>query len=397
MKKWCNLTIILGLFSLSTACTTSQANINSDPQIAVEPVPIAAVVALGQIEPEGEVIRLSVPNAQDSRVNQIFVQEGDFVQENQLIAILQGIDQLEADLRDAEANVRLHAAELLKVQQGETKQAEITAQRAIITRLKAQLKAQTSQQQAAIDSAVATLQEAQLTDQRRQDLSTQGAISIADADAARRDLVRAEAALMERQAELDKTITTLQAEITQEQARLAKLTEIRPVDVKIAQVRLDKAKIAVTQRKAQLENAKVRAPSAGQILRINTRIGEQVNTSQGIVEIAHTDRMFAVAEVAESDINKVRVGQRATIISEYGGFNGEIQGTVERIALQIGTRNLQNSANTRGPTTDDNSRVIAVKIRVDPEDNSKISALTYMLVRVRIDINNINEEVENIY
>jgi HlyD family secretion protein len=386
MKKWCNFTIILGWLSLSTACTTSQANINSTAQIAVKPAPVTAVIALGQIEPEGEVIKLSVPNAQDSRVNQILVKEGDFVKTNQVIAILQGIDQLEADLRDADADVRLHEAELLKVQQGEAKQAEIAAQRATIARLEAQLKAETTQKQAAINSVEATLQEAQLTYQRRQDLSTEGAISIADADTAKRELATAEAALMERQAELEKTITTLQAQINQEKATLAQLKEIRPVDVRIAKVRLEKAKIAVTQRKAQLENAKVRAPSAGQILKINTRIGEQVNTSQGIVEIARTDRMFAVAEVAETDIDKVRRGQKAIISSEYGGFSGEIKGTVEQIALQIGKRTLQNAANTRGPTTDDNSRVIAVKVRIDPQYNSKVAALTYMLVRVKIDI-----------
>jgi HlyD family secretion protein len=387
MKKWQITTIIWGILNLTSGCTTSQANINLNSQIAVEPAPVTAVVALGQIEPEGEVIRLSVPNAQDSRVNQILVKEGDFVQRNQIIAILQGIDQLEADLKDAETDVSLQQAELLKVQQGEAKKAEIAAQTATINRLKAQLKAETIQKQAAINIADATLEEAQLTYQRRQDLSTQGAISIADADTAKRELATAEATLMERTAELDKTITTLQAQILEEEARLTQLTEIRPVDIEIANLRLQKAKIAVIQRKARLENAKVRAPAFGQILRINTRIGEQVNTSLGIVEIARTDRMFAVAEVAETDIDKIRLGQQATISSEYGGFSGDIKGNVEQIALQIGKRTLQDAANTRGPTTDDNSRVIAVKIRIDPQYNSQIAALTYMLVRVKIDIN----------
>ncbi|MDB9371989.1 HlyD family efflux transporter periplasmic adaptor subunit [Nodularia sphaerocarpa] len=387
MNKWQTTTIIWGILNLTSGCTTSQANINLNSQIAVEPAPVTAVVALGQIEPEGEVIRLSVPNAQDSRVNQILVKEGDFVQRNQIIAILQGIDQLEADLKDAETDVSLQQAELLKVQQGEAKKAEIAAQTATIDRLKAQLKAEIIQKQAAINIADATLEEAQLTYQRRQDLSIQGAISIADADTAKRELATAEATLMERTAELDKTITTLQAQIIEEEARLTQLTEIRPVDIEIANLRLQKAKIAVIQRKARLENAKVRAPAFGQILRINTRIGEQVNTSRGIVEIARTDRMFAVAEVAETDIDKIRLGQQATISSEYGGFSGDIKGNVEQIALQIGKRTLQDAANTRGPTTDDNSRVIAVKIRIDPQYNSQIAALTYMLVRVKIDIN----------
>ncbi len=122
-------------------------------------------------------------------------------------------------------------------------------------------------------------------------------------------------------------MTTLPAEIAQERANLAELREVRPVDVEIAQAQLEKAKIAVEQQQANLEDAQVRAPIAGQILRINTRIGEQVNTSRGIVELARTDQMFALAEVAETDIGKVRKGQRAIITSEYGGFTGAAKGT----------------------------------------------------------------------
>ncbi len=384
MKKWQRLTIIISLLSLSTACTSQQ---NDNAQAKAEPAPVTSVVALGQIEPEGEVIKLSVPNAQDSRVNQILVKEGDIVKANQVIAILQGIDRLEADLGDAETDVRLRRAELLKVQQGDAKKAEITAQLAKITRLEAQLKAESKQKQAAIASAEATLREAQLNYQRQQTLATQGAISRANADTAQRELATNEATLTQRKADLEQTITTLQAEIAQQKAGLAQLGEIRPVDVEIAKAQLEKAKIAVVQRKARLEDARVRAPIGGQILKINTRIGEQVNTSQGIVELARTNQMLAVAEIAETDIDKVRRGQKATISSEYGGFAGEVQGTVEQISLQIGKRTLQDSASKRGPTTDDNARVIAVRIRIDPKDNTKVAALTYMLVRVKIKIN----------
>jgi HlyD family secretion protein len=374
---------------MSHACTMQQKNTTNkvNPQVAVvEPAPVVSVVALGQIEPEGEVIKLSVPNAQDSRVNKILVKEGDFVKANQVIAILQGIDRLEADLRDAEADVRLRQAELLKVQQGDAKKAEIAAQEANILRQEAQLKAETQQKKAAILSTEAILREAQLNYQRRQSLATEGVISVADADAARRELETSQAALMGSEAELKRVQTTLQAEINQQKSILAQLQEIRPVDVEIAKAQLEKAKIAVLQRKARLEDAQVRAPLAGQVLRINTRIGEQVNTSQGIVELARTNRMFAVAEVAETDIDKVRRGQKAVISSEYGGFNGEIQGNVEQISLQIGKRTLQD-ASQRGPTTDDNSRVVTVRVRIDSKYNSVVAALTYMLVRVKIDVN----------
>lgn len=376
-----------GVLGVTTTVYLKARNATETP---VEPAPVTAVVALGQIEPQDEVIKLSVPNAQDSRVNQILVKEGDFVKANQVIAILQGIDRREADLRDAEADVRLRQAELAKARQGDTKKAQLAVQRAASTRLEAQLQAETKQRKAAIASAEATLREAKLTYQRRQALVQAGAIGRADKDEAQRELATAQATLTERRAELEQTVTTLQAESVQERAKLAELQEVRPVDIEIAQEQLVKAKIAVEQRRADLEDAQVRVPVAGQILRINTRIGEQVNTSLGIVELARTNQMFAIAEVSETDIDKVHKGQRATITSEYGGFTGEIQGTVEQIGLQIGRRTLQDASSTSSggsagnPTTDQNARIVAVKVCIDPKDSPKVAALTYMQVRVNL-------------
>ncbi|NDJ18588.1 HlyD family efflux transporter periplasmic adaptor subunit [Myxacorys almedinensis] len=385
MKRFQQSAALLGIIGL---CACSPQPSPSAESVATA-APADSVVALGRLEPEGEVIRISVPNAQDSRVNQVLVKEGDWVKADQVLAILQGIDRRKADLRDAETDVKLQRAEVDKVKQGGAKKAQITAQRAAIVRLQAQLKTTTKQKQAAIASAKATLREAQLTYQRRQNLIAQGAIARADLDLAQRDLDTSIALLNERHADLEQTRTTLEAEIQQEQANLAELQEVRPVDVEIAEARLTKAQIAVEQRQAILEDVQVRAPIAGQILRINTRVGEQVNTSQGIMELARTDRMFVTAEISELDINKVRKGQRATITSEYGGFSDEIQGTVEQIGLQIGRRVLQEAASggsTGSPLTDQNARIVTVKIRVDPNDNAKVTALTYMQVRVKLDI-----------
>lgn len=386
-----NLNPWLGLIAagvLGGAATVYLQPRTTPKQVAVEVAPVTAVVALGRIEPEGEVIKLSVPNAQDSRVNQILVKEGAIVKANQVIAILQGIDRRQADLRDAEADVRLRQAELNKIKQGDAKKAQLTAQRATITRLEAQLQTETVQRKAAIASAEATIREAELTYQRQQSLAREGAVTRAALDTARRDLETAQETLNERKAELEQTITTLPAEIDQERANLAELQEVRPVDIEIAQAQLEKAKIAVEQARANLEDVQVRVPISGQILRINTRIGEQVNTSLGIVELARTEQMFAIAEVAETDIGKVRKGQRAIITSEYGGFAGEVQGTVEQIGLQIGKKSLQNATSSDSPTTDQNARVVAVKVRIDKKDNPKVATLTNMQVRVKLELAN---------
>ncbi|MCY7278397.1 MAG: HlyD family efflux transporter periplasmic adaptor subunit [Phormidesmis sp. CAN_BIN44] len=378
------LAISTSILVLCHACNTETPKPPSEA--LAQAAEIEAVVALGRIEPEGEVIKLSVPNAQDSRVNQILVKEGEFVRENQVIAILQGIDRREADLRDAQADVRLRTAELAKVTQGDAKKAQIVAQRASIERLEAQLKGQILRQRAAIASAEATLREARQTLDRRQSLLREGAINRADVDVAQRDVTTAQATLTERTAELAQTSTTLTAEVNQEQAKLAELQEVRPVDVEIAHAQLEKATIAVEQQQANVRDAQVRVPIAGQILKINTRVGEQVNTSQGIVELARTDRMFAIAEISETDIAKIRSGQQATITSEYGSFAGEIRGTVEQVGLQIGKKSLQDASAANSPAIDQNARVIEVKVRINKGDNKKVVSLTNIQVRIKLEI-----------
>ncbi|NMG05446.1 HlyD family efflux transporter periplasmic adaptor subunit [Brasilonema sp. UFV-L1] len=379
-------TAILSFLGLCTACgATTQAQNKTAETSPANPSSVTRVVALGKLVPEGDVIKISVANAQDSRVNQIFVKEGEFVKANQIIAVLQGKDRAEQQLRDAKANVAIKRAQLLKIQQGDVKQGEIAAQRAAITELEARIRSETKQREAAIAQVEATLRNAKLKYQRNLALSKQGAISRSNLDNTQEEFDKATATLEVNKAELENTKTTLQAQLTKEQANLKRLQEVRPVDVEIAKAELEQALIQVEQRKAELDNTQVRVPIAGQILRINTRVGELVNTQQGIAELGRTNQMYAIAEVYETDITKVRLKQQATVISEYGGFQGEIKGKVDQIGLQIGkTRLNQDQSN---PTNDVNARVVEVKIRIDPQDSPKVAALTGMQVRVKIDTN----------
>jgi HlyD family secretion protein len=164
---------------------------------------------------------------------------------------------------------------------------------------------------------------------------------------------------------------------------LSELREVRPSDVRIAQAQLEKAKIAVEQKQAALRDSEVRVPVDGQILKINTRVGEQVNITQGIVELAQTEQMYVVAEIAEIDVNKIRQGQLAVITSEYSSFAGELQGNVEQIGLQVGRKQTQEAGGIT-PTTDKESRIVSIKIKIAPMDSQKVAKLTNMQVRVRL-------------
>lgn len=343
------------------------------------------VVARGKIIPEMDVIKLSVPNAQDSRVDRIFVKQGDRVRANQVIAILQGAEQRKTELETAQANVNLLKAKLEKVKQGEEKPATFEVQQSVLDRLRNQASVEIDQKQSEITSALASANEARGNYNRQQTLYSQGAVSRAELDKARKDFEVAQASLTLKRADLKQSRTTSKSQIVEEQAKLEELQQVRPVDIAIAQRELEKSILEAERSRFGYEDTLVRVPVAGQILRINTKVGEQVNTELGIVDLGRTQQMYVQAEIYETDLAKVRKAQRASIVSEYGGFEGEIHGTVNNVDLQVGKPTLQEEKNN--PTTDDNSRVVQVSIRIDPADSAKVSGLTKMQVRVTIEPN----------
>ena len=86
--------------------------------------------------------------------------------------------------------------------------------------------------------------------------------------------------------------------------------------------------------------------------------------------------MYTVAEVYETDIGKVHVGQRATITSP--ALHGELMGTVERIGMKIGKRDVLDV----DPAASTDARVVEVHIRLD--DSRAVAGLTNLQVEVRI-------------
>ena len=90
--------------------------------------------------------------------------------------------------------------------------------------------------------------------------------------------------------------------------------------------------------------------------------------------------MYVVAQVDETNISRVRLGQRATITS--GGFSGQLRGTVSQIDLQISQKDVFSSTRT----SDLNVRVVEVKIRLNPTDSERVKALSNLQVEVAINI-----------
>ncbi|MDJ0707811.1 MAG: HlyD family efflux transporter periplasmic adaptor subunit [Leptolyngbyaceae cyanobacterium MO_188.B28] len=376
-------TALLIVCSVSAYLVLSPAHDQGPAQeTVVDVAPARAVTALGRLEPQGEVIKLSTPNAADSRVNQLLVKEGDWVDADEVIAILQGLDKKQAELMEAQRNVAVYQARLAQIEAGDAKVAEIAAQQAVINQLEAQLRTETAERKAAIARAQAELRNAEQNYRRYEQLHQRGAIETLELDDRRKVFEMAQATSNEAEAHLENTVLTLQERIQQERSLLDKLREVRPVDLQASQAELDHAIAHVNRIEAELEDIYVRVPIAGQILKINTHIGEQVNINQGIVELGRTNQMYAIAEVYETDVGLVQPGQRATVISEHGGFEGEIHGEVDHVGMQIKKQDVLDA----DPAADKDARVVEVKVRIDPEDNDKIASLTNLQVRITIDL-----------
>ena len=179
---------------------------------------------------------------------------------------------------------------------------------------------------------------------------------------------------------LNRTEASFQEQIAEAQATLNATAEVRPVDIKVAQAEVNDAIAIVKRAQADLNLTYVRAPQDSQILKIHTRPGEVVN-NEGIASLGQTNQMCAVTEVYETDIQKVRLGQQATITSP--AFFGELEGTVSRIGLQVSPQAVLSN----NPMADTDRKVVEVDVCL-PQliDNQRVAGLTNLQVQVAIQI-----------
>ncbi|MBW4670207.1 MAG: ABC exporter membrane fusion protein [Cyanomargarita calcarea GSE-NOS-MK-12-04C] len=341
---------------------------------------ITAVSALGRLEPQGEVIRLSAPNSQGGvRVAQLQVNKGDKVRKGQTIAILDNHDVRLAGLLYAQKQVQVAQASLNQVKAG-AKAGDISAQKATIARLEAQLQGEISAQQATIARIKAELRNAQSENQRYQGLYKEGAISASDSDTKRLRMDTVQQQLNEAEASLNRTVETIQKQLSEAKAKLKSIEEVRPTDLQASIANIESAKASVKQAQADLDLSLVRSPINGQIMKIHTWPGEIIG-ERGIAELGRTNQMYVVAEVYETDIDRLRLGQSAIITSD--AFSGKLRGKVADIGLQVGKQNIFNN----DPGADTDNRIIDVKIRIDnPLDNQRVAGLTDLQVQVLIQI-----------
>jgi HlyD family secretion protein len=338
---------------------------------------VKKVTALGRLEPEAQLIRLSTPLAlNNDRVAQLKVEEGDQVKAGQVVAILDSQDRLQAALSEAQKQVRVAQSRLAQVKAG-AKVGEIQAQKATIARLQAELQGETATQKAGAARWMAEVQNSKAEYQRFQQLYQQGAVSISSLDSKRLTAQTAQAQLNEAKAKQNRVQGTLPQQIKEAQATLDRIREVRPVDVQVAQAELERSTTAFRQAKINVEQSYVRAPIDGQILKIRARRGETIRDA-GIADFGQTSQMIAVAEVYQTDIGKIKLGQPAVITGD--AFSEKLEGTVSQIGLQVSKQNV--FSNQPGENLD--RRVVEVKIRLSPKDSRRVAGLTNLQVQTAI-------------
>ncbi len=362
-----------------SAESTPQSTPTATQQGTLTPGPVAA---LGRLEPRDKVLNLAPPSTASisrSRVAELRVEEGDTVTLNQIIAVLDTHQERQKILREATAQVKSAQIQLEQVLAG-AKRGEVDAQIAQVSQLEAQLKGNLSVQDARLARLQAEYDNAVAEYRRSQALFEDGATSASSRDARETAMISARRRIQEAEETRSQLLSTGQNRIREAKATLERIREVRPVDVAFARAEIEKAQATESLAKVGVENTLVRAPFAGQVLRIHARPGEVID-DEGIVTLGQTDAMYAIAEVYEADLPRVAVGQRATITSEYGGFSGSLSGTVERLGFEV----LSNSLYDPNPSSQSEVRIIEVAIRLDPADGDRVRHLTNLQLNILID------------
>jgi HlyD family secretion protein len=176
-------------------------------------------------------------------------------------------------------------------------------------------------------------------------------------------------------ARLDAELENANEELTRNQ-ELFRKGSLSESELRSFELATNVAAAALQRAQAELQLSMVRAPIDGQVLEIHAREGERVDEF-GILELGDTSVMYAVAEVYETDIGRVQVGQLAEIRSM--ALPHPLRGEVERIGLKIGKKDVLST----DPVADADARVVEVDIRLS--DPVLAAGLSYLRVEVVFD------------
>jgi HlyD family secretion protein len=155
-------------------------------------------------------------------------------------------------------------------------------------------------------------------------------------------------------------------------------SETVQADIAVAQANLEAAQTDLARAQQDLERAYVRAPEAGMVLDINARVGERPSNS-GIIDLGDTTQMTVEAEVYQTMIGRVAIGDPVIVSAE--ALDGDLSGVVSAIGLEIGRQSITSS----DPAANTDARVVDVIISLDAASSTLAQRFTNLKAVVRID------------
>ena len=267
------------------------------------------------------------------------VREGDNVKRGDVLAVLDNEARLQAALQ-----VAMATAEQSRVRIART-QLEVTTTRA--------------QLEAALRSAEARLASSEDTLQRH------------------RRLADANATTLEQLQNQELAVTTSEEAVKEARARFTRyesLTKEELVDIALSRREFSTANASLEQARANLEQAYVRAPIDGTVLRLHVRAGERIGQTP-LLDMGATHRMMARVEVYESDVPRLRIGKRVKLTASP--LESELTGSVERVMRFVQKQEIVDAT----PAANTDARIVEVWVRLDAA--SSVVAANFVNLQVR--------------
>lgn len=280
-----------------------------------------------------------------------------FVKDNESVAAGQVLVQL--DTRDAELDRDSSSADLT-----ESKAAMKSALASIALE-----RAKIEERTADIRAAEADSELAESKYRRIKELAAQGWVSQVDEQAAHADSDRRTANLMRARAELGtelKSIAAMRAKTSEVAAKIAK------------------AQVDLRRGERRVERTWILSPAKGVVAANTVRVGQYLRPGTRLLSIVPVDDTYIVANLKETQVAEIRVGQPAKIEADAYGSR-RIRGWVDSFSPGTGSQfALIPIDNANGNFTRLVQR-LPIRIRIDKGDEIGRALLPGFSVTVRID------------
>ncbi len=337
--------------------------------LSIGAIVLVIVIAVVILTRPGQLVLTGIVTTNDvivspqisAQLSKLLVKEGDTVQVNQLIAVLSP-DELRADQAFAAQSERGLGNQVDVSEAALRYQERQTADQ--IKQAEANVAAAVAQQQ----EASANLNIAKLSLTRSEAMLKAGAISTQDQDQARTNFAVATA----RVDATSKQVESARAALSLAQSA-AEQVSVRQGGVLAAEREKAAARAQTTKADVRLAYSEIRAPIAGIVDVAAARAGEIVSPGQAIVTLVNPDDLWVRADVEESYIDGIKLGDSLTVRLPSGA---ERRGAVFFRGADAGFATQRDVSRTKRDI-----KTFEIRIRIDNRDRRLATGMTaYVLL-----------------